>query len=105
MRRYDRHMHQKATYWAYAGNDGFGPTYAPPVVIKCRWQNSNEVYRDSDGKEFVAKSVVYTNAEIAKNGVLALGEHTEMPSNTGEIRHVYVTQNLRNTITLTKAVM
>lgn len=105
MSRYARHMHQTATYWPPLGNDGFKQTYGEPVPIKCRWQDDNERYKDSDGEEFVAKSVVYTDASIELKGVLALGEHTAIPDNQGEIRAIYRTQNLRNTIQLTKAIL
>lgn len=103
--RYTRNMLQTATHWRADGNDGFGPTFAEPVLIKCRWQSTSEVFTDAAGSEFVAKSVVYTDAAVNLGDVVALGEHTDMPDGIGAVRYVHTTPNLRNTFTLTKLAM
>lgn len=72
-------MHQVATYWAPGTNDGFGKlSFAgvDPVIVMCRWQPTNTLYRDAQGRELVSDAVVYVASEVEVRGYLALGDFT-----------------------------
>lgn len=70
-------MNQQATYWAPAGNDGFGSkVFADPVLIRCRWQNEDNIVKNVDGVEVKTANVVYPDRELSVRGFLALGDHT-----------------------------
>lgn len=103
--RYSRHMHQDATIFRRTGSDAFGgSTFANGKNIKSRWQDSNEQFKDAQGKEFIAKSVVYLAVAITQGDMLALGKDATQ-DDAHEVKAVYETRNLRNEITLTKAIL
>ena len=106
---YARNMHQTATYWAPLGNDGFGARQmASPVLIRCRWQESAQLFRDSTGREVASSVVVYPAESVEMRGYLCLGDQSyiEDPRDLEgayEIRQVQKSPNLRNTEELHKA--
>lgn len=104
--RYNRHFTQQATYWPPGSPDGFGGiSYGTPVEIMCRWQSDNALYRDAEGQEFTASSVVYLSEGIEVKGQLAKGHHSTMPDGAREIRNIYETVTLDGRMTLTKAIL
>lgn len=106
MRRYSRYMTQEATYWPPGSNDGFGGVeQGDPEPIKCRWQSSNALFRDADGQEFTASSVVYLAHDVEIKGMLALGNHESVPDEAREIRTVHRTLTMDGRITLTKVAL
>src|SRR5699024_12837529 len=98
--RYTRNMLQTATHWRADGNDGFGPTFAEPVLIKCRWQSTSEVFTDAAGSEFVAKSVVYTHAAVKLGDGVGVGGHTETRDGHGAGRDGDTRPSKSETVTL-----
>ncbi len=75
--KYTRNMTQTATYWSPAGNDGFGGVgFNAPVLLKCRWQDKADLFRDQDGHERVSSAVVYPDQPLTIRGWLALGDQT-----------------------------
>lgn len=106
MSAYNRNMPHDATYWPAGANDGFGGvTYGTPVALKVRWQDSNELFKDATGQEFMANAVIYTAHGVELKGMFAKGTHTTIPDRAKEVKVVYTTSNLDGTITLTKAVL
>lgn len=67
----------KCVYWEAIGNDGFGgKTFADAVELDCRWDDSQVMFVDDQGKEIASQSVVYvgidmTNGDYLKNGSLS----------------------------------
>lgn len=101
-------MTQEATYWAPAGNTGFGGRAVDaPVRINCRWQDQAVLFRDSQGREVTSSSVVYPAQELAVRGYLALGDQTAVTdprslSTAYEIRQTQQSPSLDGTRVLHK---
>lgn len=76
MQPYTDDMPHIATYWPPAGTGATGSmSYGAPVSIICRWQNKNDLFVDSLGRQQVSSAVVYPGAEVETEGMLARGEH------------------------------
>lgn len=76
-------MRQIATYWAPGGNDGTGGvTFAAPVQIRCRWQDTTENFQDARGQLQTCQSIVYPESPCLEKGYLALGPHTDADPRT-----------------------
>jgi len=74
-----RMLKQTAVYWAYASTDQFGTkSYADPVEIDCRWEDTIEEFMDSEGERQMSNAVVYVDRDIPVGGVLMLGELTDI---------------------------
>ena len=108
MTAYTKNMNQSATYWPPAAPNGYGETdFAGAEVISCRWQDDAVLFRDAQGREMTSSAVVYTESQLENGGYLILGDYYDSgndPHSVGakEIRQVYTTQNLKNTVTLNK---
>lgn len=76
---------QTAVYWGTPVNDGYGGrTYADPVEISCRWEDREEAItmlgEDRKAIEYVTQSIVYTLQDVDKEGLLYLGDLTDLDS-------------------------
>lgn len=50
---------QTAVLWSYQGSDGYGGmSFASPIEIKCRWEETAKILEDNDKKEFVSKAQI-----------------------------------------------
>lgn len=93
--------YQKATYWAFTGQSGFGgATYAAPVLLDCRWERNNETFIDKFGQESVSRSIIWTLIDLDEDGYLAEGDKTATVSpldikDAFEIRRTQSTPDLR----------
>lgn len=66
-------------YWPSEGASGPGnEVYGPPEEMKCRWEDKNEVYMTRSGEEKVSKSVVFTERDVAADGILFLGKMEDL---------------------------
>lgn len=66
---------QTATYWGAPTQSGFGGlTFAAPVTIKCRWEDTVESFTDLAGVEHRSKAIVYTFQDLDLGGYLLKGE-------------------------------
>lgn len=102
---YKRSMKQSAVYWAPGAKDGFGViTLAAGVVIACRWENKQELFRDAEGKEVMSSAIVYPEIPLAIGGYLYEGVDTTVnPRAQGrEIRAVGQSPSLSGQVRLTK---
>jgi hypothetical protein len=71
-------LRQELVYWAPAGNDGFGKTlFAVGVLLACRWQNTQGLFRDASGRQSTSDAIVYTDTPLAIGGYVALGSTGE----------------------------
>jgi len=68
---------QTATYWGSPVQNGFGGyTFSAPVVVACRWEDTNERYLDNAGEEKVSRSTIWTYERLEEGGYLAQGNHS-----------------------------
>jgi hypothetical protein len=73
-----RMLRQDCVYWAPSGFDDFGqPIYAPPVHLKCRWEDDSQAFMNREGVMELSKAVVYVAAvsdteEVEEEGILWL---------------------------------
>lgn len=103
---YSENMHQAATYWPPAGNDGFGGVAkGKPEAICCRWQNKAVMFRSQEGREQVSQAIVYSPTRCAVGGFLYLGttDAKTPPAGSYEVRQVDSSPNLDGTVELHKA--
>jgi len=65
---------QKAVYWAPGAltSEG-GITYSAAAEISCRWDDTIEVVRASNGKEIVCKAKILTVTDLLEQGYLYRG--------------------------------
>ena len=99
---YTRNMRQDATYFPPAGQNGFGDlSFGAGVVVKCRWQNKADLFRDQQGREVTSSAVVYVAQEVAIGGRLGLGT-VASAVDALEIRNVGESPDLRNGARLVK---
>lgn len=102
------HMHQAATYWPPAGNDGYGLVgFGAPVLIACRWQDTQKMFRDAQGRDVMSEAVVYPDQRVEVGGYLALEDQTATasPRDVGaarEIRQAGVSPSLDDDTELVK---
>lgn len=74
---------QTATYWGSPTQSGFGGmTFANPVVVACRWEDSIEEFLDKDGVERHSKAIVWTFDRLEEGGYLARGSHSTVTDPT-----------------------
>jgi hypothetical protein len=66
---------QPAVWWASTGKDEFGVlTFAEPVQIKCRWDDSKGRFQNSKGFMVESKGTVYVDREMNLGDKLKKGE-------------------------------
>lgn len=74
MNPYTRHMTQDLSYWAPLSANEFNEiTFAAPVTLKCRWENKNVLFRDSNGQEVTSAAVIYPVQALELKGYVKLG--------------------------------
>lgn len=70
---------QDVTYWAPAGESGFGTrTFVAPILIKARWEEREVV--DVGGATEIQKSgaKVFVDRTVVLGGYLAIGDYAEI---------------------------
>jgi len=74
-------LKQKAVYWEPIGFGPSGePTFDAPVQIKCRWEDTSEVFIDGQGVNQVSNSIVYVDRDVKVQGQLWFGKLNELSS-------------------------
>lgn len=64
---------QQAAYWARGAVDSHGVySYAEPVLIKCRWDDATEEFRDKKGQTCYSSAVVYPDRAMGIGDCLLL---------------------------------
>jgi len=103
---------QDITYWAPTGEDQYGQqTYAPPIIIKGRWEDRNEEVTTIGGEAIVSAAIVYCDRDLAVDGYLALGDVTAaqnptlLPDRAAPIQAFQHIPDLRNVSADRKAVL
>ena len=89
-------LQSNVTYCPPETPDGTDVPAGAPVAIVCRWQGKVERRFDAVGREYVSIAIIYTTAELQKDGWLFRGTTTLAdPVDAGafRIRDVYRTQD------------
>lgn len=95
----------KCIYWAPLGMDDNGQrTFAAPVEISCRWEDTITEFMDKMGNRALSTSVVFTDRDVLNLGALWHGKFTTITdmanpfNNEGayEIRMFKKTPDFRN---------
>lgn len=74
MLNYTRNMRQDLTYWAFTGVTGSGrSTFAAPVTVKCRWQDSAVLFKNTQGQQLVSSAIIYPVMPLGVKGFIKLG--------------------------------
>jgi hypothetical protein len=74
---------QTAVYWAPDTPDQYGqPTYDTPREILVRWDEVTEEFISPDNEARQSKAKVMAKEDLEVNGVLFLGELTDLDSTT-----------------------
>lgn len=71
---------QTITLWSYEGLDMNGVrSYAAPVTVKVRYEETNRLITDNQGREIQGQGVAYFPEKIFKIGdYLIYGEYTDL---------------------------
>lgn len=77
---------QTAVYWAPAGNNGFGKTFAAPVEISCRWDDVSEQVIDQQGQETMSKAKLLLTGDVIEGGFMYLGTLDDLDSSPQDPR-------------------
>lgn len=103
-----RMRRQEGVYWERLTPDQFGRfSYATPIEIKCRWDDSSAEYRDNRGEKALSQATVYVDRLMKAGDMLKKGElDSDTPADPTtlvdafEIKGFEQTPNLRATETL-----
>lgn len=98
-----RHLRDVLTLWTVSGRDGFGGyTFADPVTILGRWEQSQQKFITDAGEESVSQAIVYLGSDVTVGDWLGEGDLTASPDPTIDtvssfrIRGFSRVANLRN---------
>ena len=74
-------LKQAAVYWGNPSSDGYGGrTFDVPAEISVRWQDRQELFVDTQGREQTSRAVVYVATDLIIGGYLHLGELADLSS-------------------------
>jgi len=83
---YSRGLNQTLIYWAKGGQDVYNkPSFSNPVNKDCRWQEKEELFLDSEGKEKKSQAVILVDEDMAEGDFVYLGELGDSSSGASEI--------------------
>ena len=87
-----RFYKSKAAVWPFEGRDDRtgDVTYGDPYLIDCTFKNSNEIRKDSTGREYVTRGMFYTEDDRVKRGDFISIDSTlnANPTNAHEVEDV-----------------
>lgn len=70
-----RMRRQAAVYWKRLTPDEWGAfSYDTPVEIECRWDDSNEEFRDAKGETLTSRATVYPDRVVYPGDIMLKGE-------------------------------
>ena len=74
---------QDITIWQPGVNDGFGGfTFPAPTLIKGRWEQKQELFKDPNGEELMSEAIVYVDTDVAIGQYIAEGDQTAVADPT-----------------------
>lgn len=70
-----RYLRQRAIYWAPVGSDPAGEeTFVDPIVVRCFWQDENQLFTDKKGNQVLSRSIVAVDRDLQLDGALGFLE-------------------------------
>ena len=85
-----RNLPQTAVYWGNPADDGYGGTeFDDPVEISCRWEDKQQILGTITGNQIVgfqnvSRAIVYVDQDLDEDGMLMLGELTDIEDSSGD---------------------
>ena len=74
---------QVATYWGAPVQSNFGGvSFAVPILVKCRWEDRNELFIDNAGNEARSNAIVWTFNRLEVGGYLFKGDSSAVSDPT-----------------------
>lgn len=74
----ERNLKQTITYWAAPIPDGWGGyTFTSPTTISARWEDTQELFVNAQGKEEKSRAVVWLGQDVDIGGYLYNGTSTD----------------------------
>ena len=68
-------LNQTAVLWVKTGVNSYGhPTFADPIQIVCRWEDTINEVVDASGTTMISRTRVFVDRDILVGSVLYLGE-------------------------------
>lgn len=72
---------QTAVYWGTPVADGYGKmTFAAPVEIACRWENTTKLITAYNGKQIACTAIILLTQDVVVQGMLYLGTLDDLDS-------------------------
>jgi hypothetical protein len=94
----ERNLNQDVTHWVHTGSDGYGGfTFSSPALLKARWEDKAELFRNEYNEEQVSHAVVYTLIDVNSGDFLGLGDFTQNANPIGVDQVHRVAQKMRTT--------
>lgn len=97
----NKYIHQ-LTYWSPETLDRYGkPTWSPPTVIKCRWEDSIEKFVNNEGEIDVSRAMVMVPERLEPGVYIYKGVSNQAtPPNTAwEVKQYKEVDNVLGTRT------
>jgi hypothetical protein len=67
-------LRQTAVRWTLTGQNGYGEnTYSTAVQVSVRWQYTQKLFVNAQGKEEMSQSIVYLDTDLNNDDYLYLG--------------------------------
>jgi len=64
------YLNQTISLKTKTGNDGYGPVFDLPVLVKVRWEGKRRLVMNSQGIEVVSEARVYIEREVNPGDIL-----------------------------------
>ena len=91
-----RNLNQTAVRWTGATADGFGGRiFDDAVEIAVRWEDTRELFIDSNGRESVSKARVFVGVNLIVRDYLMLGTLDDLSSGAEEPDQVTTAYEVR----------
>lgn len=105
-----KNFHHDVTHWVVTGSNGFGGfTFGTPTLLRGRWEDKVEQFRNPRDEEEVSQSVVYLDTDVDIGDYLAQGDYATTPTadpttldGASRVRQRFRTTNLRDLVALRK---
>ncbi len=107
----DRHFRGKLTWWPRTSQDGYGGyIFGTPVVVPCRWEDKQMLFRNRSGEEEMSQAVAYVDRELEIGDYIMNGDNRHISNPTllddaFEIKQFSAKPDLRYTRTEYKAIV
>jgi len=88
------YLNQVTTWWRKTGTDGFGNvTFAPPVPLPCRWEDSSRLITNAEGQQIPSRSRVWLDRDISIGDWLYLGNSST--TDPQDVDMAFIVQDFR----------